>query len=407
MPVETVIEAPPSEQLALADLLPIGRGKRARRAYGFDEVALVPGRVTINPEEIDISTELGGQKLPIPILAAAMDGAVDVGFAIAMGRLGGLAVLNLDGVQTRYADPAPVLQAIADAPPEEINTLIQRVYREPVQDELIARRIQEIKAGGVLAAVSTIPQKAQQRAGLIAEAGADLIFVQGTVLTARHVSKAYQQLSFRELCQQTPVPIVVGNCVDYATALELMEEGIAGILVGVGPGAACTTRGVLGVGVPQVTATSDVAAARDDHHRRTGRYVPVITDGGMRIGGDVCKAFAAGADAVMIGSIFAATEEAAGHGFHWGMATPDPNLPRGTRIRVGTRASLAEVLVGPAHVDDGTQNLAGAIRSCMGVCGARDIREFQQVEMVIAPAIVSEGKQAQAAQRVGMGAKGS
>jgi IMP dehydrogenase len=391
--------------VAQAEYLPIGRSKKARRAYGFDEVALVPGRVTVNPEEIDISTVIGGQRLDIPILAAAMDGTVDVEFAIAMGRLGGLAVLNLDGVQTRYEDPSEVLRKIADAPPEEINVLIQKIYREPVKDELIARRVRQIKAAGVLAAVSTTPQRAAQRAPLIAEAGADLMVVQGTVLTARHISKAYKQLSFKELTSTCPIPIVVGNCVEYEGALELMEDGIAGILVGVGPGAACTTRGVLGVGVPQVTATSDVAAARNDYWQRTGRYVPVITDGGMRIGGDVCKAFASGADAVMIGSIFAATEEAAGHGFHWGMATPDPNLPRGTRIEVGTRSTLAEVLVGPAHVDDGSQNLAGAIRSSMGVCGARSIREFQEVEMVIAPAIVSEGKQAQAAQRVGMGAK--
>jgi IMP dehydrogenase len=391
--------------LAESEYLPIGRSKKARRAYGFDEVALVPGRVTVNPEEIDITTVIGGHRLDIPILASAMDGSVDVEFAIAMGRLGGLAVLNLDGVQTRYEDPRDVLQQIADAPPDQINVLIQKIYQEPVKDELIARRIAQIKAAGVLAAVSTIPQRAAERAPLIAEAGADLILVQGTVLTARHISKAYKQLSFKELTGTCPVPIVVGNCVEYESALELMEEGIAGILVGVGPGAACTTRGVLGVGVPQVTATSDVAAARNDYWQRTGRYVPVITDGGMSIGGDVCKAFASGADAVMIGSIFAATEEAAGHGFHWGMATPDPNLPRGTRIKVGTRATLADVLVGPAHVDDGSQNLAGAIRSCMGVCGARSIREFQQVEMVIAPAIVSEGKQAQAAQRVGMGAK--
>jgi len=395
--------AVPAQQ---SDYLPLGRGKRARRAYGFDEVALVPGRVTVNPAEIDISVTLGGQRLEIPILASAMDGTVDVKFAIAMGKLGGLAVLNLDGVQTRYEDPSEVLRQIADAAPGEINVLIQKLYQEPIKDELIARRIQEIKAGGVLCAVSTIPQKAATRAPIIAEAGADLIFVQGTVLTARHISKAYRQLSFRELVKSTKVPIVVGNCVDYDTALELMEEGIAGILVGVGPGAACTTRGVLGVGVPQVTATSDVAAAREDHFKRTGRYVPVITDGGMRIGGDVCKAFASGADAVMIGSIFAATTEAAGHGYHWGMATPDANLPRGTRIKVGTRATLEEVLVGPAHVDDGSQNLSGAIRACMGVCGARDIREFQQVEMVIAPAITSEGKHAQKAQSVGMGAKG-
>lgn len=404
MALETAIGL--AEPRTSADYLPIGRGKQARRAYGFDEVALVPGRVTINPAEIDISTTLGGHKLEIPILASAMDGSVDVKFAIAMGRLGGLAVLNLDGVQTRYEDPTEVLHRIADASPEVVNVVIQKIYKEPVKEELIARRIREIKAGGVLAAVSTIPQKAAERAGIIAEAGADLIFVQGTVLTARHISAAYKQLSFRELANQCPVPIVVGNCVDYDTALELMDEGIAGLLVGVGPGAACTTRGVLGVGVPQVTATSDVAAARDDYHRRTGRYVPIITDGGMRIGGDVCKAFASGADAVMIGSIFASTEEAAGHGYHWGMATPDASLPRGTRIKVGTKATLEEVLVGPAHVDDGTQNLSGAIRACMGVCGARDIREFQQVEMVIAPAIVSEGKQAQTAQRVGMGARG-
>jgi IMP dehydrogenase len=390
---------------AQAEYLPIGRSKSARRAYGFDEVALVPGRVTVNPEEIDISTVIGGHQLDIPILASAMDGSVDVEFAIAMGRLGGLAVLNLDGVQTRYEDPSEVLQQIADARQEEINVLIQKIYREPVKNELISRRVAQIKAAGVLAAVSTIPQRAAQRAPLIAEAGADLIVVQGTVLTARHISKAYRQLSFKELTSTCPIPIVVGNCVEYEGALELMEDGIAGILVGVGPGAACTTRGVLGVGVPQVTATSDVAAARNDYWQRSGRYVPVITDGGMRIGGDVCKAFASGADAVMIGSIFAATVEAAGHGFHWGMATPDPNLPRGTRIKVGTTATLAEVLVGPAHVDDGSQNLAGAIRSCMGVCGARSIREFQDVEMVIAPAIISEGKQAQAAQRVGMGAK--
>ena len=401
MAVDVEVAAPAQH----SDYLPLGRGKRARRAYGFDEVALVPGRVTVNPAEIDITVSLGGHKLEIPILASAMDGSVDVNFAIAMGRMGGLAVLNLDGVQTRYEDPSEVLQKIADAAPEEINVLIQELYREPIKDELIARRIKEIKAGGVLCAVSTIPQKAAERAPIIAAAGADLIFVQGTVLTARHISKSYKQLSFRELVESTSIPIVVGNCVDYETALELMQEGIAGILVGVGPGAACTTRGVLGVGVPQVTATSDVAAAREDHFKRTGRYVPVITDGGMRIGGDVCKAFASGADAVMIGSIFAATHEAAGHGYHWGMATPDASLPRGTRIKVGTTASLEEVLVGPAHVDDGSQNLSGAIRACMGVCGARDIREFQRVEMVIAPAITSEGMQAQRAQSVGMGAK--
>jgi IMP dehydrogenase len=382
----------------------LGRGKRARRAYGFDEVALVPGTVTINPAEIDVSFQLDGSTFDLPILAAAMDGVVDPRFAVAMGRLGGLAVLNLDGLQTRYEDPSEALQEIADTPPEKINVLLQRLYTAPVQDGLIGRRIEQIKHGGVRCAVSSIPNHAERRGPLVQEAGADVLVVQGTVLTARHVSKSYRQLSFRELTQALDIPVVVGNCVDYATALELMDTGIKGLLVGVGPGAACTTRAVLGVGVPQVTATSDCAAARDDHLRRSGERVAIITDGGMRIGGDVTKAFASGADAVMIGSIFAATEDAAGHGNHWGMATPDPNLPRGTRIRTGIKGSLEEVLLGPAHVDDGSMNLVGALKSAMGVCGARTIREFQDTEMVIAPSIKTEGKTEQRAQRVGMGA---
>ncbi|HEV7464730.1 MAG TPA: GuaB3 family IMP dehydrogenase-related protein [Candidatus Dormibacteraeota bacterium] len=382
----------------------LGRGKRARRAYGFDEVALVPGTVTINPAEIDVSFQLDGSTFDLPILAAAMDGVVDPRFAVAMGRLGGLAVLNLDGLQTRYEDPSEALQEIADTPPEKINLLLQRLYTAPVQDGLIGQRIEQIKHGGVRCAVSSIPNHAERRGPLVQEAGADVFVVQGTVLTARHVSKSYRQLSFRELTQALDIPVVVGNCVDYATALELMDTGIRGLLVGVGPGAACTTRAVLGVGVPQVTATSDCAAARDDHLRRSGERVAIITDGGMRIGGDVTKAFASGADAVMIGSIFAATEDAAGHGNHWGMATPDPNLPRGTRIRTGIKGSLEEVLFGPAHVDDGSMNLVGALKSAMGVCGARTIREFQDTEMVIAPSIKTEGKTEQRAQRVGMGA---
>lgn len=384
--------------------LEVGRGKRARRAYGFDEVALVPGTVTINPEEIDIGFELDGLHLEIPIVAAAMDGVVDPRFAGEMGRLGGLAVLNLDGIQTRYEDPSEVLQAIAEAPQDEVNRLLQKIYSAPVQDGLIAQRIEEIKKQGVPCAVSSIPNHAERRGPLVQEAGADVFVVQGTVLTARHISKAYKQLSFRELTQSLDIPVVVGNCVDYATALELMDTGIKGLLVGVGPGAACTTRAVLGVGVPQVTATSDCAAARDDHFRRSGERVAIITDGGMRIGGDICKAFAAGADAVMIGSIFAATVEAAGRGNHWGMATPDPNLPRGTRIRTQIRGTLREVLFGPAHVDDGSMNLVGALKSAMGVCGARTIREFQETEMVIAPSITTEGKLQQREQRVGMGA---
>ncbi|HEY4888492.1 MAG TPA: GuaB3 family IMP dehydrogenase-related protein [Candidatus Dormibacteraeota bacterium] len=390
----------PGEQSGLE----IGIGRRARRAYGFDEVALVPGGVTLNPEEVDISFSMGDRfTIPLPIWGSAMDGVVDVDFAIAMGKLGGVAVLNLDGVHTRYEDSAPIIKRIAEADKSHVNAVLKEVYREPVKPHLITERIKAIKAAGVPCAVSSIPVRAEERAEVVQKAGADLLIVQGTVLTARHSSQSYHQLSFEQLVRACNIPVVVGNCVHYETALELMETGIAGILVGVGPGAACTTRGVLGVGVPQVTATADVAAARDEYMRRGGMRVAVITDGGMRIGADVCKAFASGADAVMIGTPLAGAEESASKGFNWGMATPDPNLPRGTRIHVGTKATLREILLGPARVDDGTQNFAGALRSALGVCGARDITEFQHVEMVIAPAITSEGKVFQQAQHVGMG----
>lgn len=383
--------------------LEIGVGRCARRAYGFDEVALVPGRVTIDPDQVDISFRLGHLSLPLPFWGAAMDGVVDCGFAIAMGRLGGLAVLNLDGLQTRYADPGPALRRIANCSRAEVNQVLREVYREPVKDHLIVERVRQIKAGGVPCAVSSVPARARERARLVEEAGADVFVVQGTVLTARHRSAAGHELSFEELCRSVSIPVVVGNCVDYGTALELMETGVAGILVGVGPGAACTTRAVLGVGVPQVTATCDVAAAREEYLRRSGRRVVVITDGGMRIGADVCKAIAAGADGVMLGSPLAGAAESATPGFNWGMASSDPNLPRGTRIQVGVRGTLQEILVGPARVDDGSQNLAGALRSSLGVCGARDLREFQRVPMVIAPEITTEGKLLQRAQQVGMG----
>ena len=364
----------------------------------------MPGGVTLNPEEVDISFMMGDRfKLPIPIWGAAMDGVVDVDFAIAMGSLGGVAVLNLDGVQTRYEDPAPVIRKIAEADRSTVNAVLKEAYREPVKPKLISERIKAVKAAGVACAVSTVPARAEERAELVQKAGADVYVVQGTVLTARHSSRSYHQLSFQDLVRKCAIPVVVGNCVHYETALELMETGIAGILVGVGPGAACTTRGVLGVGVPQVTATADVAAARDEHMRRGGMRVAVITDGGMRIGADVCKAFASGADAVMIGTPLAGAEESASKGFNWGMATPDPNLPRGTRIQTGTKATLREILLGPARVDDGSQNFAGALRSALGVCGARDIAEFQHTEMVIAPSITSEGKVFQQAQHVGMG----
>jgi len=393
-------ETLPGEQFGLQ----IGVGRYARRAYGFDEVALVPGGVTLNPDEVDITFSMGERfKLDIPFWASAMDGVVDVDFAIAMGRLGGVAVLNLDGVHTRYEDPRPIIEKIAAADKATVNAVLKEAYREPVKPNLITERIKRIKDAGVACAVSSVPARAEERAQLAQKAGADVFVVQGTVLTARHSSRSYHQLAFDELVRACDIPVVVGNCVSYDTALELMETGIAGILVGVGPGAACTTRGVLGVGVPQVTATADVAAARDEHMRRGGMRVAVITDGGMRIGADVCKAFASGADAVMIGTPFAGAEESASKGFNWGMATPDPNLPRGTRVHVGTRATLKEILLGPARVDDGSQNFAGALRSALGVCGARDIAEFQHVEMVIAPSITSEGKALQQAQHVGMG----
>lgn len=380
----------------------LGRGKRARRAYGFDEVALVPGKVTINPDEIDTRLRIGELELVVPIIAAAMDGAVDAHFAVEMGKLGGLAVLNLDGINCRYDDVAHVYEQIAEAPRERVNLLLQELYRQPVKDELIAQRIQEIKREGVVCGVSSTPADAERKLPIVTEAGADIFFVQGTVLTARHISRSYRQLDFAQLVGSSRLPIVVGNCVEYYTALELMGTGVAGILVGVGPGAACTTRGVLGIGVPQVTATADVAAARHDHRRAGGQPVTVITDGGMRVGGDVTKALASGADGVMIGSMFASAEEAPGHGNHWGMATPDANLPRGTRIKVGTKSTLRELLLGPARVDDGSQNLMGAIKSAMGLCGARTIEEFQQTELVIAPSILTEGKLFQQAQQVGM-----
>jgi IMP dehydrogenase len=369
--------------------------KTMRYAYGFDEVALVPGDVTVNPEQTDISFAIGDLNFSIPILASAMDGVVDVTFAIAMSKLGGLAVLNLDGLQTRYQDPAAILAEIAEAPDSEITALLQRVYSEPIKDNLVGERIAAIKEGGAACAASATPANTKRLAPIRAEAGIDIFVVQSTVTTARHLSKSYRGLTFTELCQQIPVPILVGNCVTYSAARELMETGIAGIFVGVGPGAACTTREVLGVGVPQVTATMDCAAARDDYLRETGRYVPIITDGGMRNGGDLCKAFASGADAVMVGSILAQAEEAPGRGYHWGMSTPHQALPRGTRVEVGVRGTLEQILFGPTALTDGTQNLVGALRTCMGVCGVRTIKEMHQVEMVIAPSIKTEGKQLQ------------
>jgi len=383
----------------------IGRDREARRAYGFDEVALVPGTVTVNPEDADVSSRIGSLPLQVPILASAMDGVVDVDFAIAMGKLGGLAVLNLDGIQTRYENPREITQKIAQVSTEEATRLVQEMYREPFKEHLVAQRIKDIKKAGVLCAVSSIPQNAERVGRIAAEAGADVFVVQGTVTTARFKSSKGPVVDLAKFCAGMKIPVIIGNVVTYSAALELMETGVAALLVGVGPGAACTSRGVLGLGVPQVTATVDCAAARDFYFKKTGRYVSIITDGGMSTGGDICKAFASGADAVMVGSVFARAQEAPGGGFHWGMATPHHNLPRGTRVRVGTVGSLEQILFGPASLDDGTQNIVGAIRTCMGAVGATSIKEFQLTEIIIAPEIKHEGKLFQQAQKVGMGKK--
>lgn len=380
----------------------IGRGRKARRCYGFDEIALVPGDITINPNEVDASWELGGIKFNVPILAAAMDGVVDTKFAIKMGQLGGIAVLNLEGVQTRYENPEEVLNSIATASVAEATKLVQSIYNEPIKEDLIAKRIKTIKAAKVPAVVSSIPQRAEKFGKIAQDAGADIFVVQSTVTTVQHISTEYETLDFEKFCKKMSIPVVVGNCVTYKVALMLMQTGISGLLVGIGPGAACTTRGVLGIGIPQVTATADCAAARDFYYKQTARYVPIITDGGMSHGGEICKAFASGADAVMVGSAFARATEAPGHGFHWGMATPHANLPRGTRIQVGTTGTLEQILFGPANMDDGSQNLMGALRTSMGNLGARNIREMQLTEVIIAPSIQTEGKIFQAAQRVGM-----
>ncbi|MBI3636174.1 MAG: GuaB3 family IMP dehydrogenase-related protein [Candidatus Rokubacteria bacterium] len=364
----------------------VGRGRKARAAYGFDDIALVPGALTVNPNEVDISWELCGRRFEMPIIAAAMDGVVSPKLAIEMGRLGGLAVLNLEGVFSRYENPDDVLERIVSASQEEATRIVQGIYGEPIKEELIHRRISDIKKGGGPAIVSSIPQRAERFAQIAQEAGADIFVVQSTVTTARHIATEYVPVDLKKLKKQLAIPLIIGNVVTYEACLELMETGADALLIGVGPGAACTSREVLGVGVPQVTATADSAAARDFYYKQTGRYVPIITDGGMTTGGDVCKALASGADAVMIGSAFARAVEA---------------LPRGTRIRVGVAGSLEQILFGPAFTEDGTLNLVGAIRTCMGSVGARNIRELQQTELIIAPAIKTEGKVFQQAQKLG------
>lgn len=382
----------------------IGRGKAARRAYGIDEIALVPGPRTLDPSLADPSWEIGGIPREIPIIASAMDGVVDVKMAVLLSQMGALGVLNLEGIQTRYEDPNPILDRIAAVDKTEFVPLMQELYAAPVKPQLIEQRIKEIKAQGGIAAVSATPAGAAKYGEAVAQAGADLFFIQATVVSTAHLSpESITPLNLAEFCQNMPMPVVLGNCVTYEVTLNLMKAGAAAVLVGIGPGAACTSRGVLGVGIPQATAVADCAAARDDFYRETGKYVPIIADGGLITGGDICKCIACGADGVMIGSPFARAAEAPGRGYHWGMATPSPVLPRGTRIRVGTTGTVEQILRGPAQLDDGTHNLLGALKTSMGTLGAKDIREMQQVEVVIAPSLLTEGKVYQKAQQLGMG----
>ncbi len=384
----------------------IGRGKKGRRAYGFDDIAIVPSRRTRDPEDIDITWTLGPYRFELPVLASAMDGVVSPQSAAAIGRLGGLAVLNLEGIWSRYEDAEEQLERIAEADPAVATSMMQEIYSEPVKPELIARRVEEIKAEGVVAAGSFTPQRVREHYELALEAGLDILVIQGTVISAEHVSSRSEPLNLKEFTAEVPVPCIVGGCASYSTGLHLMRTGAVGVLVGVGPGAACTTRGVLGIGVPPAPAIADVAAARSQHMLETGEYCNVIADGGMRTGGDLSKAIACGADAVMIGSPLARAKEAPGRGYHWGMATFHPSLPRGARVATIQDGTLEEIMLGPAQENDGTFNLVGALKTSMATCGYEDIRDFQRAEVMVAPALQTEGKKLQREQSVGMGSNG-
>jgi len=381
----------------------IGIGKSGRRAYGFDDIAIVPSRRTRDPDDVDISWEIDAFKFELPLMASAMDGVVSTRSAIEIGRLGGVAVLNLEGLQTRYDDPDSILAEIAELETDKATARMQQLYQEDVKEELIFKRIREIKDAGAVAAASLTPQRVEQYHKLALEAELDILVIQGTVVSAEHVSTRTEPLNLKRFISTYEIPVIVGGCASYSTALHLMRTGAMGVLVGVGPGAACTTRGVLGVGVPQATAIADAAGARIRHLDETGRYCHVIADGGMRTGGDIAKAIACGADAVMIGSPLAAAEEAPGHGFHWGMATFHPTLPRGARVKTSTLGTLEEVLIGPAHENDGRLNLFGALRTSLATCGYANIKEFQKAEVMVAPALKTEGKALQQSQHVGMG----
>jgi IMP dehydrogenase len=383
----------------------IGRGKKARQAYGFDDVAIVPSRRTRDPDDVDIAWTLGPYRFKLPLLGSAMDGVVSPETCGHLHQLGGLGVLNLEGIWTRYEDADGVLERVASLEKEEATREMQDIYMEPIKEELIAQRIQEIKATGAVAAASLTPQKVEQYYEIALDAGLDILVIQGTVISAEHVSTQGNVLNLKEFIREVPIPVVVGGCASYSTALHLMRTGAVAVLVGVGPGAACTTRGVLGIGVPQATAIADVAAARSQHMLETGEYVKVIADGGMRNGGDVSKAIACGADAVMLGSPLARAYEAPGRGYHWGMATFHPSLPRGARVKTVQNGSLQEILTGPARENDGTFNLFGALRTSMATCGYQDLAEFNRAELMIAPALQSEGKQLQRDQGIGMAAR--
>ncbi|HMC43419.1 MAG TPA: GuaB3 family IMP dehydrogenase-related protein [Acidimicrobiales bacterium] len=383
--------------------LEIGIGKSGRRAYGFDDIAIVPSRRTRDPEDVDISWEIDAFRFDLPLVAAAMDGVTSPATAIEAGRLGGLAALNLEGLWTRYEDPDPLFEEIARLDPDKATARMQQIYSEPIKPELVSQRIREIKDAGVVSCASLTPQRTEQYAKAVLEAELDLLVIQGTVVSAEHVSRTAEPLNLKRFIREFDIPVIVGGCASYQAALHLMRTGAVGILVGVGPGNACTTRGVLGIGVPQATAIADAAGARMRHLDETGVYVQVIADGGMSKGGDIAKAIACGADAVMIGSPLAAAHDAPGRGYHWGMATFHPTLPRGARVRTQPRATIKEILLGPAHENDGRLNLFGALRTSMATCGYESVKEFQKAEVMVAPALQTEGKSLQRAQQVGMG----
>ncbi len=381
----------------------IGIYKSARQAYGFDDIAIVPSRRTRDPEDVDITWQMDAFKFELPLLASAMDGVVSPATAIELGRLGGAGVLNLEGLWTRYDDPMPLFDEIRELDNDKATARMQQMYLEPIKLELVTQRIREMKAAGIITAASVTPQRTDWMAQAIAEAELDILVVQGTVVSAEHVSKTVEPLNLKKFIREFDIPTIVGGCASYQAALHLMRTGAVGVLVGVGPGNACTTRGVLGIGVPQATAIADVAGARMRHLDETGVYVHVIADGGMSKGGDIAKAIACGADAVMIGSPLSSAFEAPARGFHWGMATFHPTLPRGARVRTEVRGSLQEILLGPAHENDGRMNLFGALRTSMATCGYQTLKEFQKAEIMLAPSLQTEGKQLQRAQGVGMG----